>query len=255
MADPMDVRLERQLGGAEERAIEARPVGSEIARRRAARDLWVSRSHVAAAGALALALAALTFAGGLALGKRWAAPAPTPPPSLTAEVPRDELLQLLARIDGNAAGPSAAITFPDTLRGQPSAGGGGGDGPPPHQTVVAGGPQAVVGDALGGGGFTVVVATTPDEAAARAQQAALLEAGVSALVAAELVEGAPRYRVVVGRHADRERAVAAARLLAGAGDVVVEPLLPDLAEPPVEPAPAPAPVEAPPAEPAPSAEQ
>lgn len=235
MAEPI-------VGGAEA-PLEVRPVSSDIARRRASRDLWVSRGHLWAAAAAALALAAFTFAGGVTLGKRWATPVAAPTPSLTAEVPRDELLRLLARIDGNAAGPAAALTFPDALRGQPTGPGGVPAETPPAPTVVAGGPAAVGGDPVGAGGFTVVLSTTSDEAAARALQARLQAAGIQGMVATELVEGAPRYRLAVGRHARREDAVEAARWLSAAGDAVVEPLLPPAAplpEPTPEPeAPAP----------------
>jgi hypothetical protein len=229
MAEPVTAD-DRGGAGFEARA----PQVSEIARRRAARDLWISWSHVGAAAAGAVAFAALAFAGGLVLGQRWATPVAAPPPSLTAEVPRDELLRLLARIDGNASGPASALTFPDALRGQ---GGPPGAPPTPGQgptTLVAGGPAAVSGDPLPGAGFTVVLAATPDETEARRLQAELAAAGIAAFVAAELVDGAPRFRVAVGRHLERDAAVAAARLLGSAGAPVVEALVP--AQEPAPPA-------------------
>jgi hypothetical protein len=248
---------EQVVPGTDERSgagVEARIPASDIARRRAARDLWISKSHLAAGVALAFAFSALTFAGGVQLGKRWATPAVAVTPSLTAEVPRDELLRLLARIDGNASGPAAALTFPDALRGQsPPAGDAAAEVPGPT-TLVAGGTPAVTGDVLPGAGWTVVLSTTPSEADARAHQSELGAAGIRALVGAELVEGSPRYRVVVGQFAQRDDAVAAARLLAAAGTPVVESLLP---APPTAPEPEPevvaptepSPTEAPPSTP------
>jgi hypothetical protein len=253
MADPIAAEERTGSGGLEPRV----GVPSEIARRRAAKDLWISWSHVYAAAAGLVAASALAFVVGVTVGERWATPATTVPPSLTAEVPRDELLRLLARIDGNAHDPSAAITFPDALRGQgapqPDAVGGA-TGP---TTFVAGGAPAVTGDALPGPGWTVVLATTEGEPEARAEQSRLAAAGIASFVAVELVEGVPRYRVGVGHHRQRDAAVEAARLLSGAGTPVVEALqtttAPEAEAPaPVEEAPPPTaeePEEAPPGAP------
>ncbi|MCB9684565.1 MAG: SPOR domain-containing protein [Alphaproteobacteria bacterium] len=202
--------------------------GREIERRRGARDLWVSRSHVAAAAAGACALALTTFGLGWFLGGSSA-----PPPAraaLTSELPREELLQLLARIDGNSAGAGAAeaITFPDALRGGAAAGGAAvappnGEGTATH---VAGDPAAVMGEpgALPTTGFTIVAGRFDALSDARQLRDRLRAAGLDAWIATELVDGTSRHRVAIGHHASEADAAEALPLLQGVGSVEVESL-------------------------------
>ncbi|MCA9491191.1 MAG: SPOR domain-containing protein [Myxococcales bacterium] len=215
MAEPQDV-----LAGA---LADLR--GREIERRRGARDIWVSRSHVAAAAAGACALALTTFGLGWFLGS-----SSTPPPAraaLTSELPREELLQLLARIDGNSAGAGAAesITFPDALRGGAATPGAvaqpGGDGSP---TRLEGGASASVGEAgaVPTTGFTIVAGRFDGLSDARQLRDHLRTAGLDAWIATELVDGAPRHRVAIGHHATEADAADALPLLEGVGAIEVD---------------------------------
>ncbi len=221
--------------------------GREIARKRGARDLWISRSHVAAAATASLALAVVAFGAGFLLGRDQATAAPGRA-ALTSELPADELLQLLARIDGNGAGAGAsgAITFPDELRGAPPVAlpptaappaeavvapvgapvdpVAPGEPPPtlhlpPGEAVVVGGPEAPAAE------FTVVVGRHASATEAAESRARLARAGLDAWILTELVDGAPRFRVAVGRHASRAAADEALPLLAGVGGAVVEPVV------------------------------
>jgi hypothetical protein len=139
---------------------------SELARRRRARDLWISRSHLRAAVALGLTLSAASSLVGFRVG-RDRGPAPGPP----REASDEALIDLLARIEANAR-PEAAVeelTFPDALRSSiESAPAPGGD--PPDATAV---------QLPFDGAWSVVVTGGTDEPAARALEQGLRQAGLA----------------------------------------------------------------------------
>ncbi|MEQ1564918.1 MAG: hypothetical protein ABMA64_04720 [Myxococcota bacterium] len=84
---------------------------SELARRRDARDLWISRGHLRAGAALGLLACAASFLLGFVVGRDH-------PPTPSTAAPDESLVDLLARIEATAD-PDAAVrelTFPDTLR-------------------------------------------------------------------------------------------------------------------------------------------
>ncbi|MBX2798764.1 MAG: SPOR domain-containing protein [Myxococcales bacterium] len=72
----------------------------ELARQRRARQLWVSRGHVAAACVLAALLCVISFGVGYGLGRDGRAmEVAEQPEGIVADVPDEQLLDLLARLD------------------------------------------------------------------------------------------------------------------------------------------------------------
>lgn len=88
---------------------------SELTRRRAARDIWISRGHLWAAG-VAMVLIGL---GGFVAGW-WAAGSRSPAVAPAQVATSDEaLIDLLARVDARVVSHDGvdALTFPDALTG------------------------------------------------------------------------------------------------------------------------------------------
>ncbi len=200
---------------------------SELARRRNARDLWISRSHLVALGLGAGILSAITFSIGYTLrddpgGVRV-------PASLLAEVPDDRLVELLARVEASEdpLGGIAGLTFPEDLShvpepilpmGPPLPPG---TEPvvvlapvvsiPPTQVHIDASPPAFapLADAAPAGAFTARVATYDGAEGATqaiALRATLRAAGLEAWVGTRLIGGQPRYRVAVGGYPDEASA-------------------------------------------------
>ena len=183
----------------------------ELAARHRARDLWVSRSHLAAAVAGAIVLSLTTFALGYTLGHSDAPPAA---PVVLADAARDDaLVELLARVESTAAadGGVQSLTFPDALKGGPGSG-----------EPLDLGPA----DPAPAGRFTVAVVSTSKRAEAEATRERLRAAGLEAWMRAELVGGKPRWRVAVGGHPTSKAAGEAlpAVMAVGVGRPVVAPL-------------------------------
>ncbi|MBA2321432.1 MAG: hypothetical protein H0V89_09775, partial [Deltaproteobacteria bacterium] len=88
---------------------------SDLDRRRNARDLWISRSHLAALGVGTAVLTATAFAVGFSLARGDGAE--RVPASLLSEVPDDRLVELLARVEASQdpLGGIATLTFPADL--------------------------------------------------------------------------------------------------------------------------------------------
>lgn len=197
---------------------------SDLARRRNARDLWISRGHLAALGVGTAVLSATAFALGfsLSIGRDTA----RVPASLLAEVPDDRLVELLARVEasGDPLGGIASLTFPEDLSrvpepilpmGPPLP-----DGVAPvvaPEPTVAPTPPAVVqisaspvgftplADPAPPGAFTARVAVfegTRGATEAVALRATLRAGGLEAWVSTQLAGGVPRYRVAVGGYPD-----------------------------------------------------
>ncbi len=185
----------------------------ELARRRSARDLWVSRSHLwaAATGALLLAVTAFSLgvlvAGGDeahagAVGEAWSLPG----------APDDSLVELLARVEASAdpSGGVGSLTFPEVLRGEAvpellpeepePVGSAAGALPPP------GGPPVPLADPAPVGAYTAVVLRTPSFDRAAALRDQLRGRDLPAWVGVERVAGALRYRVGLGGYPDAEAA-------------------------------------------------
>ena len=206
----------------------------DLARRRNARDLWISRSHLWALGAGVAVLGITTFLLGISLGRAEAGRMDDAPRTLVAEVPDDALVELLARVEASAdpLGGIDLLTFPGELSRviEPIVA----VGPPlpadlvplllqPPPPVVADAPELLevdagavamtpIADTRPPGAFTVqvLVLEGPDGAAeAVGMRNDLRKNGLDAWVASELVSGTPRYRVSVGGYGAEAEAVAA----------------------------------------------
>jgi hypothetical protein len=89
----------------------------ELARRRQARDLWISRGHLGAAAAAVGIGLLLAFLVGTAVGRRGVGLDREAP---YAEVPEEALVDLLARVETSAVtgGGAARLTYPEALAGR-----------------------------------------------------------------------------------------------------------------------------------------
>lgn len=149
-------------------------MGGDLARRRSARDVWISRSHVWAAGIGAVLSIAVSFGAGYTLGR--SEPPPAPRDGYAGQAADDELVEVLARVDANVTtdGGVQSLTFPDTLTAPVE-----GDPPPP-------------------GRYTIEVARFGAVQVARPLRDHLREANLPAWIGVERVGGTPTYHVAVG---------------------------------------------------------
>jgi len=210
----------------------------ELTKRRAARDLWISRGHVRAALVGAFLLSGVSFGLGYLTGS---GNGPAEPARGWAEqgfaeqVPGEDLVGLLARVEANRAalGGVETLTFPDEL-GRAADDMPVGPMAPPEALVAPEIPQEPVSDVqthIPGapavapelpappiGAFTLEVATVGSLEAARALADALggcaaggegcppaLE-GLSAWVGASIVDGELLYTVSLGGFATESAA-------------------------------------------------
>jgi hypothetical protein len=165
---------------------------SDLARRRSARDLWISRSHVLL-GAVGVVLLSLgSFSLGVLHGRAGDAGVKVVSTSLSTELPNGSLVELLARVEAtaDAGGEVEVLTFPDALTNSPAG------------SSVEVGPRPE-------GRFSIEVARFEDVGRARPLRDVLREAGHKAWVAVELVGGEMHYRVVVGGFAGHSGAESA----------------------------------------------
>ena len=186
----------------------------ELARRRRARDLWISRNHVVAA-AIAAAMGMVgSFALGATLTSRPAAPA-AQAPTLLGTASDESLVELLARVESarEVGGGLGKLTFPDALSGEGVA------LPLPEAEAELEALEAVVppgeleavpaADPLPEGTWTIEVDEAADLQRARQLRSLLHQADQPAWLAARLVEGRTVYRVGVGGYASEEAAESA----------------------------------------------
>lgn len=164
----------------------------DLAQRRSARDLWISRSHLWAAGTVGLLAVVVAFLAGLQVG-RGEQEAPKRA-AYTANAGGEELVEVLARVDANERTDNGvhALTFPDALTAPVE-----GDPPPP-------------------GRYTVEVGRFGGMEAARPLREHLRGAGLPAWVGVERVDGEPIYRVSVGGYARKDDAEGALERIQGA---------------------------------------
>lgn len=195
----------------------------ELARRRRARDLWISRGHLWAAGLGAAFLLVIAFSVGVMVGGSERAHAAPSDPLGLSQAPDDSLVELLARVDASADPTSgvASLTFPDALAGQepatPKV------PPTPHHagvsvTVTARPMAKPEVDPVPDGHYTVAVLETPDSQRAEALRDQLAARDLPAWVGAEIVGGRSLFRVSLGGFATEGEAHAAAKRFAAADD-------------------------------------
>ena len=92
---------------------------SELARRRSARDLWISRSHLWAAGVLVVSLLVISYGIGFFTGRSIETVGGLNDEELVLDAAnRESLIELLERIEssGVAGDGLASLTFPEQLQ-------------------------------------------------------------------------------------------------------------------------------------------
>jgi hypothetical protein len=175
----------------------------ELARRRSARDLWISRSHLWAVATGAVLLAIASFSVGLVVANGEPDPASRAPFASLSTAPDDSLVELLARVEASAdpSGGVSGLTFPGALSGEAESGQVPGS---PREfggvAVVEAPPGAAVPavDNPPPGQFTVAVLRTDNGMRAVALRDQLRARGLPAWTGAEMESGALRYRVALG---------------------------------------------------------
>jgi len=195
----------------------------DLERRRAARDLWISRGHLKAALAGAFVLSAASFATGYLLG---AGDEHTPHEELAflEQVPGEDLVELLARVEANRSpdGAVSSLTFPDALAGAEPAQGPVAPGPAPDEVPVDYVAEASEAPAVAGppeGSFTIEVSR--HAALADAERAAdeLLVPDIASWVGARIVDGELTYVVSLGSFGSEAAAETAIEELAERPDL------------------------------------
>lgn len=184
---------------------------SELARRRSARDIWISRGHLYAIGAGGGLAILAAFAMGYAMGRESVDLPPPAAAAFTSEAGDDALVELLARVDSAATrdGGVDELTFPDALRGEPLER----EATPPSEpteaaTVGVEGraiPLPEAGDAppSPNGSWTLVVDTFATRSDAEARVASLVSEGHAAWMGVESRDGALQFRASIGGFGSR----------------------------------------------------
>ena len=197
----------------------------DLARRRNARDLWISRGHLYAVAIAGLVLAGTMFTIGQALGRSAAAEASHRRP-LISDIPDQALVELLARVESSSdpLGGIELLTFPEDLSRVPvpivAV------GPPlPADLATEMVPEApaaeavptlleipaglvsapLISEAMPVGPWVASVARFAGAERAKdavALRNALHQAGFDARVRSELRSGQPHYAVLLGGFAD-----------------------------------------------------
>jgi hypothetical protein len=187
---------------------------SDLARRRDAREYWVSRGHLHAGLVASLLMAFVSFGFGFLLGQSRVGAATAPPERvLLAHVPGEDLVALLAEVErGTLASASSAIVYPELIEGEqpPALPAAPADligvdatlAPPPRAMELE-------PDPVPPGVMTVQVGTFAELDDARRMRDHLLAQQVQAWWSVERVDGAPVYRVAIGGFLDAASAEAA----------------------------------------------
>lgn len=189
----------------------------ELPRSRADHQLSLSRGHLHALGALALALAFLAFFLGYQVGRRQVpeAPVAVAAPLVSEETRNGNLEVLLNKVDETSA-KNLALSFPANLPGgaeaapsAPTEPAPTGDGavPPANVPPPTEGPVPT-------GGWALQIGDTHDYAEAQAWMRPLTDAGLAAYRTTEIRDGVPTHRLRVGGYAAQKDAADAVALVA-----------------------------------------
>ncbi|HMV68181.1 MAG TPA: SPOR domain-containing protein [Myxococcota bacterium] len=183
---------------------------SDLERRRDARDVWVSRSHLHAAVVAAALLSLTCFGLGFLAGRHQAVTsAEQREGSLADAVPGRDLLAVLAEVERTSlSSATSAMQYPDLLRKGASPQVPAEPARPPG--VAADVPSPVTApfdaDPVPGGAFTVEVGVFSDVAGARAARDHLRQRELAAWWWLERVDGVAAYHVAVGGFATQGEA-------------------------------------------------
>jgi cell division septation protein DedD len=202
---------------------------AELARMHGDKQIWLTRSHLAALASTTLFIAVLSFFVGLRIGQsRSTSPAAATAPLLLPDPAKEDALEaLLRQVEvAQAEGASASdLTFPQALSA--------GEAPPTPTTALpsvtresAVAPPAGLAAPTSGAipplpvqeGWSIQTFSFEDPAEAAAKVTLLSEAGWSAYQITALVHGQNWHRVRVGGYPNKEAAAkASAELAAGLG--------------------------------------
>ena len=193
---------------------------ADLARTPPDRQIWITRSHLAALGVTTLFIAILSFFIGLKMGQNQAGPATAeaPPPLLPDPEKEDALEELLRQVEDSQALASADLTFPSSLSQSSTP------TPPlepiaavsvptrvePSQLPIAPAPPATPPTT----GWSVQVNSFEDPLEADTRIAELGQMGLSAYRVTALVNGTNWHRVRIGGYSSREDAIEASEQLA-----------------------------------------
>lgn len=186
---------------------------SDLARRRDARELWVSRSQTHAALVASVLVSVITFGLGYMLGSaRTDAVAAPPEQTLLASVPGEDLVALLAKVERGTAGPaSSAIVYPELIDDQePLAVPKASEDEPGVDARLE--PSRVgemeLPDVKPPGEFTIDVGAFDKIAMARDLRDHLVAQELQAWWTVERIDGVASYRVLVGGFSEESAATA-----------------------------------------------
>lgn len=196
---------------------------SELNRRKDAREVWVSRSHLHAAAAGATLLSVAFFGLGFLAGRHQAftaVEAAREERTLVGHVPGRDLLALLAEVErSSVTSASSTVVYPELLRGDapvpalppaPVQDGVEVQVPPPPVVV------AFEGDPRPAAPLTMQVGQYVAQSDAAAMRAHLKALGLDAWWSLERVGGETRYTVAVGGFPAAESAAAALPVISDA---------------------------------------
>lgn len=193
---------------------------SDLARRRDAREVWVSRSHLHSAVVIAVLLAMFSFGTGFLFGRHQAASTGDRETlAFAGDVPGRELLAVLAEVERNSiTSASSAMVYPDLLdkngtaqvpTAEPPVAGLRADVPAPISA-------AFTADPTPAGTYTVEVGVFEDMLVARATREQLRNRNVKAWWWMERVDGQARYHVAAGGFGSQAEADAELAVVNGA---------------------------------------
>ena len=192
---------------------------ADLTRNHPDRQIWITRSHLAALGVTTLSIALLAFFVGLKIGQNQAGP-----PAATAQAPllpdpdkEDALEELLRQVEDSQAVASADLSFPGALGKGSSP-----DAPlepilsvpvptrieastQPQMPSITPAPPATPPTS----GWAVQVNSFEDSLEADSRIAELGQLGLSAYRVTALVNGANWHRVRIGGYKSREEAIEA----------------------------------------------
>ena len=192
---------------------------ADLARNHQDRQIWITRSHLAALGVTTLFIAILAFFIGLKVGQNQTGPAiaAAPPPLLPDAEKEDALEELLRQVEDSQAIASADLSFPGALsantapeaplepiasvsvptRVSPSA--------PPAMPAPPAAPPTT--------GWAVQISSFEDPQEAEDRITELGQLGLSAYRVTALVNGTNWHRVRIGGYTSREEAIEASEEL------------------------------------------
>jgi cell division protein FtsN len=191
---------------------------AELGRNNSDRQIWITRSQLAALGVTTLFIAILAFFIGLRVGQNQAGPVVTAaaPPLLPDPAKEDALEELLRQVEASQALASTDLSFPSALNE--------GEAPEapmepiasvslPTHVLPSAPPIAPAPPATPPTGWAVQINSFEDPLEADERIVELSQLGLSAYRVTALVNGINWHRVRIGGYTSREEAIQASEEL------------------------------------------